>query len=195
MRKIVAALQSSVDGFIEGPDGSVDWVNTWEDHFNLSDRIDACVLGRGMYSGYEQYWRAIVADPSGVLPFGGGTASPAEVEYAHFADRTPHFVLSTTLTSVDWPTARVIRSIDDISRMKQQSGSDIYAIGGAAFISSLMNADLIDEIGIVVHPVILGGGKSPFTGNHVQQTLELVDVKPMSLGRVGLSYSRITGGH
>ncbi len=74
--------------------------------------------------------------------------------------------------------------------MKGQSGRDIYAVGGATFISSLMNANLIDEIRIVVHPVILGGGKSPFTGTPMRQTLLLADVKQMSLGRVALSYER-----
>ena len=66
MRKIIAALQVSVDGFIEGRNGELDWVDTWEDPFDLSHQIDACLLGAGMYSGYEQYWRAILANPGGI---------------------------------------------------------------------------------------------------------------------------------
>ena len=82
MRKIIAALQVSVDGFIEGPNGELDWVDTWEDPFDLSHQIDACVLGAGMYPGYEQYWRAILANPGGILPFTGRVATPGEIEYA-----------------------------------------------------------------------------------------------------------------
>ena len=190
MRNIIAALQTSVDGFIEGPNGELDWVATWEDPFDLSDQIDACVLGAGMYPGYEQYWRAIVANPTGVLPFTGGVATPREVEYARFADRTPHFVLSTTLQSVTWPTAQIVRNVDEIRLMKQQPGKDIYAVGGATLVSSLMNTDLIDEIRLIVHPVVLGGGKALFKELHERHTLALTDVAPIASGRVRLAYRR-----
>ncbi len=68
MRKIIAALLVSLDGFIEGPNGELDWVETWEDTFDLLPQIDTCILGRVMYPGYEQYWRAILANPEGILP-------------------------------------------------------------------------------------------------------------------------------
>ena len=55
MRKIIAALITSVDGLIEGPNGELDWVDSWEDPFDLLPQIDTCILGRGMYPGYEQY--------------------------------------------------------------------------------------------------------------------------------------------
>ena len=162
MRKIIAALQVSVDGFIQGRNGELDWVETWEDQFDLSQQIDTCLLGAGMYPGYEQYWRGILANPGGVLPFTGRDPTPGEIEYAHFADRTPHFVLSTTLQSVDWPAARIIRSVDEIRLLKQQPGKDIHAVGGATLVSSLMNMQLIDEIRLVMHPVVLGGAKALF---------------------------------
>ena len=143
-----------------------------------------------MYPGYAQYWRAILANPTGILPFTGGVASPGEIEYARFADRTPHFVLSTTLGSLDWPTARIIRSADEIRRMKQQPGKDIYAVGGATLISSLMNMDLVDEIRLLVHPVVLGGGKALFEQVNGRHALALTDVGPIASGRVRLTYRR-----
>jgi hypothetical protein len=97
MRKIIAGLQVSLDGFIEGPNGELDWVRTWEDSFDLLPQIDTCILGRGMYPGYEQYWRAILANPDGILPFTGKVASMGEIAYARFADKTPQIVLSKTL--------------------------------------------------------------------------------------------------
>ncbi len=66
MRRIIAAFRVSVDGFIEGPNGEV-VVDTWEDAFDLVPQIDTCILGGGMYPGYERYWSAILANPAGVL--------------------------------------------------------------------------------------------------------------------------------
>ena len=83
-----------MDGFIEGPNGELDWVETWEDPFDLLPQIDTCSLGSGMYPGYEQYWGAILANPGGILSFTGKVASKGEIDYAQFADKTRHIVLS-----------------------------------------------------------------------------------------------------
>jgi hypothetical protein len=82
MRKLIAALQMSVDGFIEGPNGEVDWIGAWEDSFDLLPQVDTCILGGRMYPGYEQYWLAILADLKGVLPLTGMVASEGEIAYA-----------------------------------------------------------------------------------------------------------------
>jgi dihydrofolate reductase len=68
MRRIIAALVVSVDGFIEGPNEELDWVKTWEDPFDLLPQIDTCILGRGTYQQYEQYWGSILANPNGIMP-------------------------------------------------------------------------------------------------------------------------------
>lgn len=86
MRRIIAALAVSVDGFIEEPNGELDWVDTREDPFDLLREIDTCILGRGMYPGYEQYWSAILANPEGVVPFTGKVASNGEIAYAYVAE-------------------------------------------------------------------------------------------------------------
>ena len=136
MRKIIAALVVSVDGFIEGPNGELDWVDSWEDPFDLLPQIDSCILGRGMYPGYERYWGAILADPKGILPFTGKVATKSEIDYAHFAERTPHIVLSRTLDKVSWKNTRIVRDVEEIRRMKQQPGKDMHAVGGAALVCS-----------------------------------------------------------
>jgi dihydrofolate reductase len=189
MRKMIAALQVSVDGFIEGRNGELDWVETWEDPFGLSSQVDACVLGGGMYPGYEWYWRTILRDPEEVLPFTGRAASPGEIRYAHFADRTPHVVLSTTIESVDWPVARVVRSVEEIRRLTQQPGKDIYVVGGARLVGSLMNEDLIDELRLLVHPVVLGGGKALLKDVEDRRDLELIAVS-QATERALLTYRR-----
>ena len=189
MRKIIAALQTSVDGFIEGPNGEVDWVESWENPFDLLPQIDTCILGRGMYAGYEQYWRAVLANPKGILPFTGKVATEGEIAYSHFADQTPHIVLSKTLDKVAWKTTRIVRDLEEIRSLKQQPGKDMYAVGGATLVSSLMNLGLIDELRLIVHPLLLGGGKALFRDVKERHPLKLLRTEPLTSGNVSLTYS------
>jgi dihydrofolate reductase len=189
MRKIIAALITSLDGFIEGPSGELDWVDSWEDPFDILAQIDACSLGGGVYPGYEQYWGAILANPEGVLPFTGRVATKGEIDYAHFAARTPHIVLSKTLKDVAWTNTRIVRDIQDLRALKEQPGKDMHAVGGATLVSSLMNAGLIDELRIVVQPIVLGGGKALFKDVKERHALTLLGAKRMRSGMVRLRYS------
>ena len=118
MKRIIAALQVTLDGKIEGPNGELDWIGSWGDDYGLMDRVDTCVLGAGMWPGYKQYWTSILADPTGVLELTGRTPEPGEIEYARWADRTPHVVVSTTMTDPGWATARVVRDLDDVAALK-----------------------------------------------------------------------------
>jgi dihydrofolate reductase len=189
VRKIIAALVVSVDGFIEGPKGQLDWVDTWEDPFDLLPQIDACILGRAMYPGYEQYWGAILANPEGILPFTGRVATKGEIAYAHFAEKTPHIVLSRTLDNVAWKNTRIVRDLEEIRRMKQEPGKDMHAVGGATLVGSLMNERLVDELRLVVHPIILGGGKALFKDVQERHALTFLGAKPLESGLVRLTYS------
>ena len=87
MREIIAAIQVSVDGFIEGPGGAIDWIEAWGDPFEAMPDVDTLVLGGRMHAGYEEYWSAVQGSPNGILPFTGRTPTPAEVAYADFAAR------------------------------------------------------------------------------------------------------------
>jgi dihydrofolate reductase len=194
MRKMIAALQVSVDGFIEGPDGELDWAmaedeETWQDIFETLTHVDTFILGRVMYPGYEQYWLAVLANPGGPLPFSGGAATKNEIAYARLADKIPHLVLSKTLDKVEWKTTRIIRGVEEIRKLKQQPGKDIHVVGGATLVSSLMNAGLIDELQLLVNPLILGGGKALFKDVKERHALKLVKAKPLKSGKVNLTYS------
>jgi dihydrofolate reductase len=189
MRKIIAALQVSVDGFIEGPNGELDWIETWEDPFDLVPQIDTCILGRGMYPGYEQYWSAILANPEGILSFTGKVPSKGEIAYARFADKTTHIVLSKTLDTVAWKNTRIVRDVEVIRHMKQEHGKNIHAVGGATLVSSLMNVGLIDELRLIVHPIVLGGGKALFKDVKQRHALKRLGAKPLESAKVYLTYS------
>jgi dihydrofolate reductase len=193
-RKIIASLQISVDGFIEGPNGEMDWAmmedeETWRDIFEMLTHIDTFILGREMYPNYEQYWLAVLADPDAILPLSGRVASKNEIAYAHLADSRQHLVLSRTLDKVAWKTTRIVRDVDDIRKLKQEPGKDMYAVGGAKLISSLMNQGLVDELRLLVNPLILGGGKALFKAVKGRHTLKLAGAKPLKSGKIALTYS------
>jgi dihydrofolate reductase len=193
-RKIIAALEVSVDGFIEGPNGEMDWAmmedeETWKYMFEMLSRIDTFILGRKMYPNYEQYWLAVLADPDAILPLSGRVASKNEIAYAHLADSRQHLVLSRTLDKVAWKTTQIVRDAEDIRKMKQQPGKDMYAVGGATLVSSLMNLGLIDELWLLVNPLILGGGLALFKDVKGRHMLKLAGAKPLKSGKVGLTYT------
>ncbi|HMI02742.1 MAG TPA: dihydrofolate reductase family protein [Pedobacter sp.] len=165
-RKMISAMQVSLDGFIEDLDGKSDWVDSWADALQLIDEVDTFLLGGHMYPEYGEYWESIHADPQRIplLPEvpsqQGRLPSSSEIEYARFAAQTPHAVLSTTLESVSWPPkAQIVRNLTELRSLKDTPGKNIYVVGGAGLIASLMDADLIDELWLIVHPVILGSGK------------------------------------
>ena len=124
-----------------------------------------------------------------MLPFTGKVATQGELDYAHFADRTPHVVLSSTLRQVAWKTARIEHDLDALLRLKQQPGMDIYVVGGAALVVSLMNKDWIDELRLTVHPVVLGQGKALFDALSQRQRLTLVEARPLKAGLVSMIYT------
>jgi dihydrofolate reductase len=191
-RAFVASLQTSLDGYIQGARDEVDWVDSWDGALGLIPGAEAAVLGGGMYPGYEQLWGAIAADPDSGTAMLGRPVTEGEVKYARWTQRTPHYVVSTTLAQVNWETARLVRDVSELRLLKEQPGGAVYVIGGAALVSSLMNEGLVDEVRLIVHPVILGGGKALFAGVKGRRTLELVQADPGRSGRVVLRY-RITG--
>jgi dihydrofolate reductase len=81
-----------------------------------------------------------------------------------------------------------MRDVSELRSLKEQPGGTIYVIGGAALVSSLMNEGLIDELRLIVHPIVLGGGKAPFGGITDRRTLELVQFHDGKAGRVVLTY-------
>jgi dihydrofolate reductase len=189
MRKIIAALQVSLDGFIEGPNAELDWVDSWEDPYDIIGKVDAFILGGRMYPGYEQYWQAVLDNPRGILPFTDRPATEGEIEYAAFAGRTSHVVLSSTLKTASWKNTRIVRDLQDIRRLKNTPGGDMHAVGGATLVSSLVNAGLVDEVRLVVQPIVLGGGKPLFKDVKERHPLTLLDARPLKDGAVWLSYS------
>ena len=188
MRKLIAAMKASLDGKIERSDGPADWVSAWSDDYGLTPQIDACILGGGMYPLYEKYWTAIQTEPEKPAWITGTPPTAAELDWASLAKRTPHYVLSSTITSAAWLNTKFIQSLDEIVALKNQPGKDIYLVGGARTTANLIDAGLVDELRMIVYPLIAGEGKSLFASATRQRGLKFKSVQQLSEGRVSLVY-------
>jgi dihydrofolate reductase len=187
MRKIISAMRMSVDGYIEDPEGRQDWVDSWEDEYELLDHVDTCVLGSVMYPGYEQYWTSAL-DPNRKLPYSDKLPTAKEVEYAQWASKTPHIVVSRKPMQVSWKNSRVISDLGEIRNLKLEPGEDIYVVGGAKLVSSMINLGLIDELWLMINPVLLGGGKLLFEGVTKRHSLKFVSLEERAPGKVYVKY-------
>ena len=188
MRKLIAGMKLSLDGKMEGPEGVADWVEAWSDDYGLMPQIDACVLGGGMYGGYERYWSSIQNEPDQPAWITGAAPTGAEREWASFIRKTPHYVLSSKLDTALWPNTRFVRSVDVIAALKQQSGKDIYLIGGARTTASFIDAGLVDELRLLVYPLVAGEGRALFETAKRRQGLQLRKVEQLQDGKLSLVY-------
>jgi dihydrofolate reductase len=187
-RPFISAMQVTLDGYSLGSDGNADWVDSWADGLELLPRIDAFVLGAGMFPGYQVFWTAIREDPAAVAEWLGRDPYPREIEYARIAAETPHLVLSTTLRDTTWPTARIVRDLDELRAFKTQPGGPVYVVGGARLVRGLIDEALLDELRLSVHPVAVGAGAPLLSGITRRQDLELIDSERTTTGRVNLTY-------
>jgi len=189
VRKLIAGFKVSIDGKIEGSEGYADWVAAWSEDYGLTGQIDACIVGGGMYPGYEGYWTAIQTAGDQPLPMTGKFPTRDEVKWGEFAARTPHYVLSTTLGQAQWPKTSFLRSLDEVAALKRKQGKDIYVMGGGRIAAALIDVGLIDEIRLIVYPLIAGPGKALFATTALRRKLELKMVQQLSDGLVSLVYA------
>lgn len=170
MRKVILSLAVSLDGYIEGPHGEYDWCFTDQD-YGMTDffkRIDSIFIGRRSYE---------------LTLTMGDTAMPG-------FPKLSEYVFSNTLKEVKPDAILVSGDIKaEIERIKQAPGKDIWLFGGADLTASLLEHNLIDEIGLAIHPVILGAGKPLFSRIRERINLHLEDSKTYSSGLVALTYA------
>jgi dihydrofolate reductase len=187
-RRFIAVMQVTLDGYILGPEGESDWVDSWADALLTLPEVDAFILGGGMFPEYEQFWSTLLEDPASVAEWIGRDPYPREVTYARVAAETPHLVLSTTLDQVTWPSARIVRDIEELRAYKAEAGGAVYVVGGPGLVRGLIDADVLDELRLIVHPVAVGSGTALFEGLAQRQALELVGTEPTGSGQVQLTY-------
>jgi dihydrofolate reductase len=189
MRKLISGMKISLDGKTQGPEGMADWVEAWSEDYGLSAQIDACLLGGGMYPTYERYWTAIQSEPHKPAWITGLPPTPGEIEWAHFATNTPHYVLSSSLTSAEWSNTSFVRDLGGVAALKQQAGNAIYLMGGARITASLFDAGLVDELRLLVYPLVAGEGAPLFTAEVGRRNLDLLEARPLPKGLLSLVYA------
>ena len=185
---LIAVLQMTLDGRTLDSAGASDWVDSWADGLELLPPVDAFVLGAGMFSDYEHFWAAMLDDHAAVAEMLGREPYPRETVYAQVASKTEHLVLSTTLAEVTWPSARIVRSIEEIRTFKYDGRGTAYVVGGLTLVTSLLDAGLLDELRLIVHPILVGAGQGITGVLSSPQRLELVATEPAAGGRVTLTY-------
>jgi dihydrofolate reductase len=177
MRKVIYAMFASIDGFIEGPKGDLEWAIVDEELHTYVNRaeesVDTYLYGRRLYEAMAAYWPTADQDPD---------ATDYTLEYARIWNQMSKVVFSRTLEKVEWNSRLVRDDIPgEIARLKAQPGKDM-TLGGADLAASFMQLGLIDEYQIYIHPVLLGGGKPMFPSKDVTIPLRLVDTNTFKSG-------------
>ncbi|GAB2963176.1 dihydrofolate reductase family protein [Hymenobacter coalescens] len=160
MRKLKLQVQLTIDGFMCGPQGEMDWMACpWPADLDqyvtaLTAPVDTIVLGRKLAEGFIPHWAAAAAD----------TSNPEEAAAGRKFTDTPKVVFSRTLPESPWPRTSLAAHdlVAEITRLKQQPGGDIMAYGGATFVAELIRHGLVDEYHLLVNPTAIGHGRSPF---------------------------------
>ena len=174
MPALIYSMSVSLDGYIAGPDGAIDWAAPDEDlmrfHNEQTRELTGHLSGRGLYEdmlGWE------TAEQT--------RTDPREVEFARIWTAIPKVVFSTTLTTVVG-NARLARKdvADEAAELKTQPGAGIVSVGGARLAASLAEKDLIDEYRLFVNPVVLGGGTRYFPPLRKGLDLELIETRTFS---------------
>ena len=110
-----------------------------------------------------------------------------------YLNSVPKYVVSTTLDTVEWRNSTLVEGdvAEEVSRLKQQPGKDIAILGSGALVRSLLQDDLLDELRIIIHPIVLGSGKHLFEDGGDRQALKLVDSRTFESGVVYLTYQPV----
>jgi dihydrofolate reductase len=182
MRKIIAAINMTIDGFCDHTAGIPD-EEIHHHYTQLLRDAGAILYGRVTYQ-LMQYWQALVKNPSG---------EKSTDDFARAIDKIPKIVFSHTLKNLEWDTASLANQpIEEmVSELRQQSGKDIF-IGSRSLIIQLMKRNLIDEFQLCVHPVVAGSGLPLFENITERMVLTLVKTKAFRGGAITLYYESKT---
>jgi dihydrofolate reductase len=177
MRKVVVQLFISLDGVVEAPDK---WQFEFDDQMAaawtaLLEQQDAILLGRVSYQDWAEYWP---------------TVSDEDDAFANFINNTPKYVASSTLDTAEWAHSTIIKGsvADEIARLKREPGKNIAVHASASLAQSLLYDGLVDELALMIHPVIVNSGKRLYRDGGDLLRLDLIDAEKTSSGCVVAIY-------
>lgn len=179
MRKLKLQVQMSIDGFIAGPNGEMDWMEwNWDDALKnyveeITGPVDCIVLGRKLAEGFIPHW-----------------AANPQLEGAEKYNTTHKVVFTKTLEKHDWANTVLAKGDleKEINDLKKQEGGDMIAYGGSTFVSELIKHGLINEFHLFINPTVIGEGMGIFDKTESNLNLSLVKAISFSCGVVVLHY-------
>ncbi len=186
MRKIISFMHISLDGFVAGPNGEMNWITVNEEIFDhVGTRIgetDAALYGRVTYEMMENYWPAAGDKPG---------ASKHDINHSTWYKKAHKLVLSKTMKGADLPNTTIISDnlAERIKELQQQPGSEILLFGSPTATHALIQQNLIDGYWLFVNPIILGQGIPLFTGIKEKIKLKLLTTRQFTSGVTELNYT------
>jgi dihydrofolate reductase len=188
MRHLIFFMHTSLDGFVAGPHGEMDWIKVDDEMFDfvgtMTDQSDTALYGRVTYEMMQSYWPTAGDGPN---------ASKHDKEHSAWYNKVSKVVLSKTLPEAGLHNTKVIADqlSDNINKIKQQPGKNILIFGSPRASQSLLNEGLIDEFWLFVNPIILGKGMPLFKDITGTTKLKLADSKTFASGVIALHYEKL----
>ncbi|HWQ82371.1 MAG TPA: dihydrofolate reductase family protein [Ignavibacteria bacterium] len=186
MTRIISFMHVSLDGFVAGPNGEMDWIKFDEEMFDyISKRInesDTALYGRVTYQMMEDYWPMAAEKPD---------ATRHDIEHSKWYKDVHKVVLSKTMNDTDLSNVKIIRNNleDEINQIRQQSGKEILLFGSPRATHSLIQLNLIDGYWLFVNPIILGRGIPLFADIKDKINLKLLNTRKFACGVTELNYA------
>lgn len=185
MRKVIFLMHVSLDGFVAGPNGEMDWIVYNDDMAQYSHDLhattDTAIYGRVTYQMMESYWPTVLDNPD---------SDPRDIPHARWLEDATKIVFSKTMKSSDWKNTVIIHDniAEEINKIKAQPGKDLWLLGSPNLAQAFMQHGLIDEYRINVNPVALGSGKPLFGDADYKLNLKLLEARTFKGGVVALRY-------
>jgi dihydrofolate reductase len=185
MRNIISFVHISLDGFVSGPNGEMNWIKVDEEIFDhVGTRIgatDTALYGRATYDMMEGYWPTAGKEPD---------ASKHDIDHSKWYSKAHKIVLSKTMKDADLPNTTIISDnlSDRLNEIKQQAGSEILLFGSPTATHALMQQNLIDGYWLFVNPIILGQGIPLFVDIKDKTKLNLITTRQFTCGVTELNY-------
>lgn len=186
MRKIILLEHVSLDGFLAGPKGEMNWIHVddelWEHVHPLTDDADAVIWGRHTYQMMKSYWPTAADKPG---------ASQHDIHHGRWVNAATKIVFSNSLQKSDWANTRLVKGVTPtVAALKQEPGKNILLIGSASVARSFISLGLIDEYRLTINPALLGGGIPLFPTEKSRANLKLVSSKALASGVLAVHYDK-----
>ena len=188
MRKLIFFMHTSLDGFVAGLNGEMDWIKVDDAMFDfvgtMTDQADTALYGRVTYQMMENYWPTAGEKPN---------ASKHDKEHSAWYNKVSKIVLSKTISEKGLDNTIVISDqlADNINNIKKQDGKNILIFGSPSASNSLLKKGLVDEFWIFVNPILLGQGIPLFKDISESVKLSLIETKTFDSGVIALHYTKL----